>query len=87
MNTFQTVEKIRDAVAALPFEAHIVALSVSQRARGAIVTVQRARGDFASWEWAEVCPSQLFTGHYDMSEDESEENHAERFARLTGVAL
>lgn len=84
-NSFQVIDTIRDAVAALPFQAQIFAISVSHRVGGAIVTIQRERGDFASYEWAEVNPAQLYWGHYDMTEEESETNHAERFARLTGV--
>ena len=86
-NHFRVVDAINDAVAALPFQAKIYSLSVSLRASGAIVTVERGRGDFASYEWAHVNPSQLYWGHYDMTETEAATDHAQRFARLTGGAL
>ena len=84
-NTFSNIEDIRAAVAALPFNATVHAVSISHRAAGAVVTVQRERGDFASWEWCDVNPAQLYWGHYDMTESEADLDHAERFARLTGV--
>ena len=84
-NTFPVVDAITAAVAALPFRAKIHALSVSLQADGAIVPVQRERGDFASYEWARVNPAQLYWGRYDLNQSDANEDHAKRFARLTGV--
>ena len=84
-NTFKNAETIERAIAALPFNATLAGLSVSHRAGGAVVTVQRERGDFVTYEWAAVNPAQLYWGHYDMTETEAAADHAERFARLTGV--
>lgn len=85
MKTFPIVSAVTDAVAALPFSAKIHALSVSLQAEGAIVTVERARGDFATYEWARVNPAQLYWGHYDLDQSEANQDHAQRFARLTGA--
>lgn len=84
-NAFANIEQIRAAVSALPFTATVHGVSVSHRAGGAIVTVERWRGDFVTYEWAEVNPAQLYWGHYDLTETEADADHAERFARLTGV--
>jgi hypothetical protein len=86
-STAQNAEQIQNAVAALPFNAELLKLSVSLNAGGAVVTVQRERGDFVTYEWAAVNPGQLFWGHYDMTETEAAADHAQRFARLTGGAL
>lgn len=85
-SAFKTVRQIRAAVEALPFECEVYSITVNHRAAGAIVTVQRAAGDFASWEWCEVNPGHLYWGHYDMSEEQADIDHAERCARLRGVA-
>ena len=85
-SAFKTVRQIRAAVEALPFACDVYSITVSHRAAGAIVTVQRERGDFASWEWSEVNPAQLYWGHYGMTELEAESDHAKRCARLQGVA-
>ena len=85
-NAFETVKTIQRAIDSLPFTASVHAISVSHRAGCAIVTAKRDGGDFASWEWCEVNPGQLYWGHYDMTETEADSDHAQRFARLTGVA-
>jgi hypothetical protein len=85
--TFPVVDAITDAVAALPFHAKLHALSVSLKAGGAIVTVQRDHDNCVTYEWAAVNPSHLFWGHYDMTEEQANDDHSKRFARLTGADL